>query len=106
MMLSTLDSKDGLAYIRSLEYLSRYRGMYIDDNVTNIANFIDGMNFMTDGKLLDGFSDWLSKKYEFSSPWPWPILIEDISSLRLEIEFPSNLDFILNEIDLFLKERM
>ena len=77
-------------YIDRIEHLKKFTDMYLlNRKFTSLVAYIDGMNLVYEGILLEGFREWLIVNNNFGNNLCWSLII-------LKSQFPEK---SLEEID-------
>ena len=77
-------------YIDRIENLEKFTDMYLlNKKFTSLVAYIDGMNLVYEGSLLEGFREWLIVNSNFGNHLCWSLII-------LKSQFPEK---SLEEID-------
>ena len=98
-------------------FFKSHMGMFISKpTYDEVAAFLIGMNFASDNKFLEDFSDWVNKRFKIQTPFFWAGLIRYIYTDEIKSIYgleafdvdrkESDIDFLLSLVDAYLNERL
>ncbi|MEW2680057.1 hypothetical protein AB1A27_23305 [Escherichia coli] len=84
--------------LKKIVFFKKHIDMYLLENkYENTVAFILGMDFSFDGKMLEGFREWLLLQYNVRSNLSWMKLVELIYADNVN-EGISKVDFLLDNL--------
>jgi hypothetical protein len=89
------------------QFLRNHVGMFTQrGDFGDVCHILVGMDFMTGGRFLDGFGDYLKRRFGVEGPWPWWKLVELAHGQQsTDAHRLNRLEFLFRELEAFYDDR-